>query len=347
MTRPLRVDIEDGWYHVTSRGLERRSIFLDDRSREHFLELLCEAVERYRIRIHAYVLMSNHYHLILQTPDANLSTAMQWINISYAAWFNNRRNRAGPLFQGRFKSIPIENSSWAYRLSLYVHLNPIVRSAFGLGKGSRRVESKGWKQPTPEQARERLAKLRAYRWCSYRAYAGYTKSPMWLETSDILDRAGPKGSNLQLKYREAVKSCLSQGADPGLVDKLKDRLALGSEAFASKIRNLGKTGREISEKRVIRNRATFEDVTHEVERLRGEPYATFMSRRGDWGRPLLLWGAKAYTGLTYHEIGAQIGGADYSAVHMMIKRFTEKAKGDRFLARQIRSLRETLCNVET
>lgn len=82
MARPLRIDVEDGWYHVYGRGIDRRNIFNDDRERLHFLELLALLVERYRIVVHAYALMSNHYHLILQTPEANLSAAMQWFATS-------------------------------------------------------------------------------------------------------------------------------------------------------------------------------------------------------------------------------------------------------------------------
>jgi putative transposase len=128
MVRPLRVDVEDGWYHVCARGIDRRPIYEDDRARCHFLELLELAVERYRLVVHAYALMQNHYHLVTQTPDANLSAAMQWLATSYSMWFNKRNNRVGPLFQGRYKSIPIENSTWGYACSLYVHVNPVVRA---------------------------------------------------------------------------------------------------------------------------------------------------------------------------------------------------------------------------
>ena len=102
MARHLRVHVADGWYHVTARGLERRIVFEDERDHEHFLELLPELVSRYGVKIHAYVLMSNHYHLLMQTPHANLSRAMQWLNVSYGVWFNRRRSRVGPVFQGRY-----------------------------------------------------------------------------------------------------------------------------------------------------------------------------------------------------------------------------------------------------
>ncbi len=105
MARPLRVDVADGLYHVMARGIEGRAIFGDDRDRWHFLDLLAKLPERFRVIVHAYVCMESHYHIILQTPDANLSQAMHWFNVSYSAWFNARRNRKGHLFQGRFKSV--------------------------------------------------------------------------------------------------------------------------------------------------------------------------------------------------------------------------------------------------
>ena len=105
MARPLRMAIVDGWYHVFGRGLERRAIFGDDRDREHLLELLADLSGRYRIRIHAYALMENHYHAILQTPEANLSRGMQWLHGAYSVWYNARHHRVGPLFQGRYRAI--------------------------------------------------------------------------------------------------------------------------------------------------------------------------------------------------------------------------------------------------
>ncbi len=105
MARPLRHLIENGWYHVFGRGWERRDVFVDVRDREHFLELLEGLTDRYRFVIHAYALMDNHHHLIVQTPDANLSQGMQWFNTSYSAWFNARHDRVGSLWQGRYRGM--------------------------------------------------------------------------------------------------------------------------------------------------------------------------------------------------------------------------------------------------
>jgi putative transposase len=100
MARPTRLDIEGGWYHVVNRGIERRAIFRAAGNYEHFLELLAKAVARFGVRVHGYVLMGNHYHLQLETPRANLSNAMQWLNAAYSIWYNRKYGRVGPLFQG-------------------------------------------------------------------------------------------------------------------------------------------------------------------------------------------------------------------------------------------------------
>jgi REP element-mobilizing transposase RayT len=96
---------------VTARGNERRAIYRNDHDRPHFLELLGSMAERYGVQVHAYVLMDNHFHLLLQTPEANLSRAMQWLNVSRGVWFNRRPSRVGHLFQGRFKALIIEQDA--------------------------------------------------------------------------------------------------------------------------------------------------------------------------------------------------------------------------------------------
>src|SRR5438067_761716 len=99
MARPLRIEFSGAWYHVSARGNERRAIFRSEADRRRFLELLGEDCARFDLRLHGYVLMPNHYHLIMETPHANLSRAMQWLNVSYTVWFNRRHTRSGHLFQ--------------------------------------------------------------------------------------------------------------------------------------------------------------------------------------------------------------------------------------------------------
>ena len=125
MTRPLRIQYSGAFYHITSRGNERRDVFRSKADRERFLFYLAIATERYHARIHVYCLMSNHYHLLLETPEGNLSQIMRHINGAYTTYFNTKRKRAGHLFQGRYKAILVEADEYATHLSRYIHLNPI------------------------------------------------------------------------------------------------------------------------------------------------------------------------------------------------------------------------------
>ncbi len=115
------MDYPDTFYHVLSRGNERREIFRNNGDYFKFLSLLGETVERFRVEVHGYVLMKNHYHLLLQTREENLSRAIQWLGVSYSIWFNRRHQRSGHLFQGRFKSFLIENDRYLVSMCLYIH----------------------------------------------------------------------------------------------------------------------------------------------------------------------------------------------------------------------------------
>ena len=121
MARPLRVEFPGAFYHVVNRGNAGEAIFRSDRDREKFLEYLGTTVERFGIKVHTYCLMTNHYHFLIETPEANLSRAVQWLNVSYAAYFNRRRQRCGHLFQGRFKSILVDADTYLKHLSRYIH----------------------------------------------------------------------------------------------------------------------------------------------------------------------------------------------------------------------------------
>src|SRR5262245_18130318 len=124
MARPLRIECTGAYYHVTSRGNERKAIFRHDRDREKFLELLGRAAEEFHLRLHGYVLMSNHYHLLVETPEGGLSRALRYLNGVYTQSFNRRYRRIGHLFQGRYKAILVDKDSYLLELSRYVHLNP-------------------------------------------------------------------------------------------------------------------------------------------------------------------------------------------------------------------------------
>src|SRR5574337_642929 len=131
MARPLRIQYEDALYHVTCRGNERKAIFRDDHDKNVFLELLNDGIETYHIILYCYVLMDNHFHLLLETPLANLSEFMRWFNITYTSHYNRRHKRIGHLYQGRYKSILVEKKSYLHIVSRYIHLNPVKTKQVG------------------------------------------------------------------------------------------------------------------------------------------------------------------------------------------------------------------------
>ena len=125
MPRSLRSNCPNTFYHVFSRGVDRRAIFKDQIDYDKFLDLLGNMVSRFDLEVHAFVVLANHYHLLLRTRDPNLSEAMQWFGSTYATWFNKRHQRIAHLFQGRFKSFVIENDRYLITACLSIHRNPI------------------------------------------------------------------------------------------------------------------------------------------------------------------------------------------------------------------------------
>ena len=345
--RRLRRNTVDGWYHTFHRGIERRAVFADDRDREHFVDLLAEARERFRLRIHAYSLMGNHWHGVLQTPDANLSAAMQWLHLSHAAWFNARHNRVGPLWQGRFRAIPIENGTWAYEVSLYVHLNPVCVEEFGLGKRAKKAERYGVRVPSREEATRRMRTLREYPWSSYRPYGGYAKTPDWLTTEVLLARAADVPQKQHSAYRRDMTRRLTQGIEPAREERLRDAVAIGTARFVQHVKVRAQGGnRETGGKRELRRLVTFADIVTAVEALKDEPWEQTVVRRGDWGKPLAMWAARLYGGMTLREVGERLGGMDYAAVSVALKRFARKANEDENLRGRMKQLAKML-SVET
>ena len=352
MARPHRIDLPGGWYHVMSRGIDRRLLFLEDCDCLHFLGLLEEMVERYNVEVHCYVLMGNHYHLLMRTPHANLSRAMQWLNVSHGVWFNRRHPRVGPLFQGRFKSVPIDGEgTWALQASVYVHLNPVRVKGLGLGKRGRKAEGLGISPPPPPELVEaRVKALKRHRWSSYPAYAGYASRPDWLTCEDLWRRAKHDGLSETLSYRRQVEESLTGGLNEvdSLGKQLAGVLAVGSSAFLDKLRR-GVRGNRSEQKaiRAWRRLLPFDRVVELVAQEKREPWEKFRDRRGDSGRDLALWLGRKHCGLTLAELGYAAGGMSYSAVSMAVHRFDAQRKTDASVRVLLNRIEAHLCNVQT
>lgn len=219
MARPLRLEFQDAVYHVTSRGNAGTAIFLDDTDRVRFLEVLGTVVERFGWICHAYCLMTSHYHLLIETPQPNLSRGMQHLNGVYTQWFNREHSRAGHLVQGRFKSIVVEKESYLLELARYIVLNPV---------------------------RAKLARsARDWRWSSYRATAGQIDPPSFLTVDWLLSQFAVNRGKAIRTYRDFVK----QGRGVNVWEDVTAGVLMGSDALVQSLKPLL---RDIEENREIR-----------------------------------------------------------------------------------------------
>ncbi len=218
MARPLRIEFAGALYHVTSRGDGREEIYRDDDDRLIFLGVVGEVCERFNWVVHAYCLMDNHYHLLVETPDGNLSKGMRQLNGVYTQAFNRLHGRVGHVFQGRYKAILVQKETYLLELARYIVLNPVrarmVRSA------------KDWP------------------WSSYRATAGQAQGASWLEIEWILSAFGRQKGQAIEGYRAFVAEGRNQ---PSLWEQLKNQVFLGSDAFVEKIQAGVDAGKDLSE----------------------------------------------------------------------------------------------------
>lgn len=221
MARPLRIEFNGALYHVTSRGDRREPIYEDKPDREAFLEVLAEVVTRFNWVCHAYCLMTNHYHLVVETPDGNLSKGMRQLNGVYTQASNRRHRRSGHLFQGRFKGILVDKDSYLLELTRYVVLNPVR---------ARMVRDPG-----------------DHPWSSYRAMVGEASTPTWLATDGLLALFGKRRAEARRRYRRFVLEGI--GA-PGVWANLTQQIYLGDERFVKRMQ--AKVGRSEEELNIPR-----------------------------------------------------------------------------------------------
>ena len=209
MARPLRLELAGGLYHVTSRGDGREDIYLDDSDRAVWLEVFAQVCARFNWVCHAWCQMSNHYHLVIETPEANLAEGMRQLNGVYTQRFNRRHGRVGHVFQGRYKAILVERDAYLLELARYVVLNP-VRAGMVVGP-----------QDWP--------------WSSYAAMCGQAPVPEWLQTDWILGQFGAGRAEAVAAYVRFVHD----GARlPSVWAQLQGQIYLGSAAFVKQMQAL-------------------------------------------------------------------------------------------------------------
>lgn len=232
MSRPLRIEYPGAFYHVVQRGLEKRFILKRDRDKERLIKYVKEGYKRFKIIVHAYCIMDNHYHLLIETMKANLSKVMHYLNTSYARFYNVKYSRVGPLFQGRYNSKLVDSDEYLHCLSKYIHNNPV---------------------------RAKMAKVpEEYRWSSCSAYLGMIGKPEWLEPSMVMNHFGRKKSEQIKGYREFLEM-------EEKVDRIKEGtyrdLIIGSKQFVEDIVNKYIDKKEDEEVPQIRQVKSIQEIT--------------------------------------------------------------------------------------
>ena len=290
MSRSLRLEYPGAVWHITSRGNERKDIFRDDTDRERFLSILSGTIELFGWRLHAFVLMGNHYHLLLETPEPTLSRGMRQLNGVYTQAFNRRHHRVGHLFQGRFKAVLVQKETHLLELARYVVLNPV---------------------------RARLARTAAnWKWTSYRMTAGLEQPRPWLSIEWTLQQFGDDVRRARRRYRDFVSQ--GKGAAYHPWEQVKGQIYLGSASFA------GDASKRLQGRRVSKQipRAQRAPVSIEprgaarvcaraldtgLEELQRNPRLRIAERR------LMAYALRRYVRLTLGQIGAVLNVGEWQA----------------------------------
>lgn len=317
MPRPIRIEYEKAVYHVTARGNEKKEIFTDDGDRLKFLELLKKYVDRHGIILYCYVLMGNHYHLVVETPNSNLSAFMHDIQSHYTGYFNWKNNRVGHLFQGRYKAIIVEKNAYLIWLSRYVHLNP-VRSGF---------------TEHPEQ----------WRWSSYSYYIKPSSENALINRTPILLQYGKNPTEACYRYKEYVESEMEDDFR-NLVDDANSQIILGSEDFVQEVRRrIEKTKspeNTSGERTLFRwSRGRADEALEIVSRKYGVKAIELKKkkRRDNTPRDVAIWLFHRFSKWSMKEIGEEFG-VGYGAISKAVIRISLNAEKDESLSETLAAL---------
>ena len=304
MVRPLRLTYENATYHITTRGNRRENIFYSDKDKAVFVEKMNETFSKYSFTCYAYCLMDNHYHLFIKTPHAKISEGMHYLNASYTNWFKAVHKIVGVVFQGRYKSILVDEDSYGIKLSAYIHLNPLRAGI--------------------------VTDIEDYKWSSYLDYIGKSKSLEGLDTEFILGQFDEDTGKARRKYKRFIFENIDM--DNPLEESYRG-IAVGSERFIErikdKINSIGKK-REIVETRVAGTYGAEEIVSCIVKRFEVGKEEVFRKSRGNIYRQIAMFLMKRYTMLSLRDIG-EIFKIDYAGVSQSCRRFENLIERDRMV----------------
>jgi putative transposase len=334
VARPTRLNFPGAWYHVMNRGIQKRAIYRSQRCYEKFVELLSRLPERFAVRLHGYVLMPNHYHLQLETPEANLSQAIHWLNASYGVWFNRKYCRVGPLFQGRFKAV-LHEPAEALMINRYIHLNPVRLRALG-GHEGRAVPPDAI---TAQLAKQRVAALAQYPWSSYACFSGSKQAPAWLSINGILEFYGQES---QCKLQEAFRRDLQRAAAVGQWEsdwksRIKYTILLGCTDFVTQMRKLlrGDPDQQTGLRRASAEGLEWAEIVRAVVKIWGKPWEELLEGRSSGGRETAFLLARIRGRMSLKQIGEFAGGKHHNAVSIAIRRFSARLQNDEVLRAKV------------
>jgi putative transposase len=322
MARALRIEFEGALYHVTARGNERRKIFFSKRDFEKFKEYMAGAQKKFGFLLHSYVLMSNHYHLLVETPKKNLSRIMHHINSSYTTYINIKRKRSGHLFQGRYKAIVVDKDSYLLELSRYIHLNPVRANL----------------APRPED----------YPYSSYRLFISGEKEEM-VTQNGVLGMLAQDERTARERYRTIVEDVLGKEPESPL-KKVYAGTLLGDENFVNKIRQRLESSRlgtpEVSHRQLLRASPAVEEILGATCEHFGESPEEAKGNSRSVARKVGIYLAKKHTAATNRQIGELFGGMGYAAVAKTCQRVARRIEKDEALQEDIEALEERLSIVK-
>lgn len=311
MSRPLRIEYPGAWYHVMNRSAGRKAIFDHDAASFLFLELLRDIVAMFKVEIHAYCLMDNHYHLLVKTPNGNLGRALRHLNGVYTQRHNRSVNTDGPLFRGRYKAILVDADAYLLSVSRYIHRNPVAAGIVG--------------------------KAEHYAWSSYCAFIGQDAPPRWLTRTDTLSMIGQR--NREKRYQDFIEAGIDQAA-ADFYSKKKLAPIFGRESFVRRLSEDIKPHQEQPDSRARPHEIAMGDILRAVAQVfeTGETLILKTPRgRGqqNLARGAALYIARRVAGKSLNEIAAEFGLSHYGSVSGAISRFGSRMSGNAQLSRKI------------
>lgn len=328
MARPLRIQFPGALYHVTNRGNEKKPIFKNDADRRNFLEILSESTTTYSARIYSFVLMANHFHLLVETPLGNLSELMRHFNITYTSYFNRRHQRTGHLYQGRYKSILVDKDEYLTMVSRYIHLNPVKIGAV---------------RHLP--IRKKLNSLWKYKWSSLPGFISSKNRFKFVEYGMILGEYGGDTISGRSRYKKQIATDLVESLP--LREMVVGQSLLGDAGFVNMITEnflAVKKDRERPAIGVIRRFIAKDKILRILSEASGRNVEEILSERGSL-RQMAMDLLYRHGGMNNPEIG-NLMGIDYSTVSQGRKRLLPKITRDKKLKEMMKMIESQLSRIK-